>query len=293
MSPTITRSVRQGLLFPEGPRWHDGRLWLSDQHAHQVVAIGDDAATEVVAEFDDMPSGLGWLPDGTLLVALVRSRQLVRVSGGHVTVYADLSTIGDGFLNDMVVDGTGRAYVGYRDGRYGAGADNPTDLVVGVGLSGKWRIELDDDVHAPNGSVVTPDGHQIIIAETRKHRLSTWTIGPDGSLRDRRLFAQLDPELFPDGICADSEGAVWVATLGPRFVRVAEGGKILDSVEVSGGRAVACALGGEGRQTLFMLITDFSPGYLQTLRTADDDVVSSCRGRVDAASVPVPGVGWP
>jgi sugar lactone lactonase YvrE len=292
MTPVEARTLRQGLLFPEGPRWHDGRLWVSDQHAHQVLAIDGSGSAELVADFDDMPSGLGWLPDGTLVVALMRSRRLVRVSGDSVTLHADLSSIGNGYLNDMVIDGAGRAYVGYRDGRYGITPDQPGDAVALVDASGAWRVEL-PNIQAPNGSVVTPDGREIIIAETRMHRLSAWSIDPDGSLRDQRVFAQLDRDLLPDGICLDAEGAVWAATLGSRFVRVAEGGRVLDAIDVTGGRSVACTLGGHRRATLFMLVTDFPLNYLQTLQSPDDDRASTSRGRIDTTIVTVSGAGWP
>jgi sugar lactone lactonase YvrE len=287
----LPRVVRSGFTFPESLRWHDGRLWVSDHHAHEVIAVDAAGALEVMARPGDMPSGLGWLPDGSLIVACMRTRQIVRVSGGRMSVHADLAAVGSGYLNDLVVDSEGRAYVGYRDGRYGIWREDAKDALVLVHPDGSWRVVL-EQITAPNGLVVTADRRRLIAAETHVRRLSSWGIDDDGSLYDGRVFAQLETAR-PDGICLDADGAVWVAGVERAFTRVAEGGAILDRIEVDGGVAIACALGGEQRKTLYMAITEFDLEELRQLQSPADDAKSRAMGRIEAAEVAVSAAGWP
>jgi sugar lactone lactonase YvrE len=285
------RVVGVGLVFPEGPRWHDGRLWLSDIHAHRVMRLEADGTWTVVAELADRPSGLGFLPDGTPLVVSLLDRCLLRLDGKAASVYADLSSLAGDFINDMVVDGEGRAYVGNRNP--GSRPDHPIDTLILVQPDGQVR-QVADGLSSPNGMVVTPDGGTLIVAETLVGRLVAFDIGPSGTLSGRRTFAQLADQ-HADGICLDADGAVWVGSPGHGlFLRVHEGGKVSDSVSVGDWWAVAPALGGADRRTLFMVTaktTRANFDYLGSDRSRD--AVSHSEGRVLAAEVTTAGAGWP
>jgi sugar lactone lactonase YvrE len=272
-----------GLGFAEGPRWHDGRLWFSDMGAARVVDVDPDGQDKVVLEVPTRPSGLGWLPDGRLLVVSMRDRRVLRLEpDGEVVVHADLADLASFDCNDMVVDGLGRAYVG------NAGFDlsaRPLEVraaeVVLVTPDGEARV-VDDEVVFPNGSVVTPDGSTLVVAETFGQCLTAFTIAEDGSLTDRRTFASLRGT-SPDGICLDAEGAVWVADAnGSACLRVREGGEVVDRVDTGRG-CFACMLGGADRRTLFLMTAEGFEGAAIRRRTAAIEVVE----------VEVPGAGYP
>ena len=288
-------SFAEGFVFPEGPRWHAGELWFSDIHAHKVIAIDLSGHARVAAEFDDRPSGLGFLPDGSLIACLMRSKRVMRVAGDRVEVLADLSNYPWDFTNDCVTDGRGRTYLGFRGDMFKrpTGAQGPLPHgVVLVEPNGQSRI-VAEDIAGPNGTVITPDGRTLIIAETHAGLLTAFTIEEDGSLSGRRLFADTRPAR-PDGICLDAEGAIWLGSV-EGFVRVREGGIVAEriSVEVDG-HAVACALGGPDRRTLFMLFVHVPPGFdLGRATDPREDVHSPLRGRIEAIEVAVPGAGWP
>lgn len=283
-----------GLSFGEGPRWHDGRLWVSDFYRHTVFAIDADAHAEPIVEVAGQPSGLGWLPDGRLLVVSMTDRRLLRLDPGGLVEHADLSGVAGFHCNDMVVDGRGRAYVGnfgFDTAAYVA-EHGPGSLIAEPGppTATLARVDPDGSAHAaatgmrfPNGSVVTPDGRTLIVAESYASRLSAFTIAADGTLSDRRVWATL-AGVAPDGICLDAEGAVWVANArGNECVRVAEGGAMLDRVQ-TGQRCFACALGGPERTTL----------YLVTAQTSGIAAAGTTRtGAVERVEVEVPGAGWP
>jgi sugar lactone lactonase YvrE len=275
--------VLGGLGFAEGPRWHDGRLWFSDMGAAAVMAVDLDGRAEVVLEVPSRPSGLGWLPDGRLLVVSMGDRRVLRrEDDGSLVEHADLAGLASFDCNDMVVDGRGRAYVG------NAGFDlsvrplqvRPAEIVL-VTPEGDARV-VDDEVVFPNGSVVTPDGSTLVVAETFGQRLTAFAIADDGSLFDRRVFAPLDGHA-PDGICLDAEGAVWVAdATGSACLRVREGGGVVDRVETERG-CFACMLGGPDRRTLFLLTAEGFAGAAIRRRTA----------AIESVDVEVPGAGWP
>jgi sugar lactone lactonase YvrE len=284
--------VAENLKFPEGPRWHDGELWFSDIHAHHVLAMDRNGERRIVLELPTRPSGLGFWPDGTLLVVgMRRPRALYAFGKNRVSVLADLDSLPGDFINDIVVDGRGRAYAGFRSDRRQAGAEAGPEGIVLVEPDGSFRI-VAEGLKGPNGSVVSPDGRTLIVAETHGHLLTAFDIEADGSLTNRRTFAETS-DAFPDGICLDAEGAIWIGG-GREFRRVLEGGQVAATVAPSaeGWSATACALGGEDRRTLFML-EHWPEPRLGAMLDPAADVSSPLRGRIDAVQVDVPGAGWP
>lgn len=285
--------VLSELRFAEGPRWHDSHLWLSDMDAHRVLRLAPGGTVETVAEIpDDHPSGLGWLADGRLLVVAMGSQQLRRVEpDGSVVVHADLSSLATGQCNDMISRSDGMAWVGDMgfDVRAGAAGAAPGRTLL-VTPEGEARIAAEELV-APNGHVLTEDERTLIVAESGGFRLTAFGVADDGTLHDRRTFAELPPApgfdiAPPDGICLDAEGAVWVADpIARRFARVLEGGRVTHTITPAGGAAaIACTLGGPERRTLYLVVSDALPGA-ETLPVGN--------ARVDALEVEVPGAGRP
>jgi sugar lactone lactonase YvrE len=278
-----TDVVLGGLVFPEGPRWHDDRLVFSDMHGHRVVSLDPMAgASETVCEVAQQPSGLGWLPDGTMLVVSMTDRRVLRLDGDVLVEHANLFDLAPSWCNDMVVDGRGRAFVGnFGFDMYAGGKPRKTN-VVRVDADGH-AVSAAEDLGFPNGMVVTDDNETLIVGESFGGRLVAFRIADDGSLHDRREFAQLEGAT-PDGICLDAEGAVWIACpISNRCLRVGDGGKILDEVPVGRG-AFACMLGGVDRTTLFVCTAD----------AHDPDGAKAAKsGRIEAVAVDVPGAGYP
>ena len=284
--------LAEGLHFGEGPRWHDGRLWFSDFYDHAVKSVDDSGAVRTELEIDDQPSGLGWLPDGRLLVVAMHRRQVLRVDPDGVKVHADLSGIATYHTNDMVVDRGGRAYVGNfgfaldeelkARGVESVIAKHPTAKIARVDPDGRAYVAA-DDMHFPNGSVITPDGRTMIVAETLAMRLSAFDIGADGTLTNRRVWATLGMRA-PDGICLDANGHVWIANaIAPECVLFAPGGEVVATVQTEQ-PCFACMLGGADRRTLFAM----------TAPSSVADVVSKSRmGSIVRAEVAAPGAGLP
>jgi sugar lactone lactonase YvrE len=284
-----TRVVREGLYFGEGPRWHDGRLWYSDFYDHGVHAIDAEGKDEKVVEVDGQSSGLGWLPDGRLLLVSMVDRRVLRVEAdGRVVAHADLSGLATGHCNDMVVDAKGRAYVGNFGFDIGAarapGAERPAAVLALVGTDGSVTAAA-EGMEFPNGTVITPDGRTLIIAESLGRKLTAFDISGDGSLSGRRVWADLSGiPVSPDGICLDAEGAVWAANaLSPVAVRVAEGGRVLDEVEFSQ-TCFACMLGGDDGRQLY---------GVTAISSIHDDAVAARAGRIEVTTVGVPHAGLP
>jgi sugar lactone lactonase YvrE len=293
-------TLLEGGSFFEAPRWHDGRWWVSDFYRHLVLAVTPGGGAEPVMEVEGQPSGMGWLPDGSLLVVSMRDHRLLRRSpGGEVTTHADLTEHCGGHLNDMVVDGRGRAWVGNFGFDLMAGGDPRTSKLVRVGPDGDVAVAA-EDMMFPNGSVVTPDGSTLIVGETLGCRYSAFTIAPDGSLTDQRVWAQLAPtpvlgtfaETFPqvsvapDGCCLDAEGHIWAAdALGGRCIRVAPGGPIVDEIRGPAGLGVfACMLGGDDGRTLMICA---APDFQEHVRREARDAV------LLTTTVDVPHAGLP
>ena len=272
----------EGLHFPEAPRWHDGRLWLSDFYAHRVLTVDLAGRSETMLEVPQQPSGLGWTPDGALLVVSMLDRCLLRIDGGKRSLLADLSRHATGPCNDMVVDAKGRAYVGNFGFDRHKGEAARTTCMLRVDPDGTVTRAA-EDLMFPNGTVITPDGKTLVVGETHVNRLTAFNVAADGTLSGRRLFAQFD-DVFPDGICLDAEGAIWVADpRGNRVVRVFDGGRIAETIALQDRGAYACMLGGADRRTLFVLTNTGSGPAMAKKRD----------GKVEITRVDVPGAGLP
>jgi len=233
-----------GLAFPEAPRWHAGELWFSDFYLQRVCRASPAGCVRTVVELDDQPSGLGWLPDGRLLVVAMKKRQLLRLDPGGLRVHADLSPLVEWPCNDMLVDAQGRAYVGNFGFDLHAKAPVAPTVLLLVEPTGAARV-VAADLHFPNGMALTPDGRTLIVAESYGQRLTAFEVEADGSLRGRRTWAQFGEKgVAPDGICLDADGAVWMASPVSREVlRVREGGAVTHRL-ATGEQATACAIGG-------------------------------------------------
>jgi sugar lactone lactonase YvrE len=271
-----------GLTFPEAPRWHGGKLWFSDFYSFRVLAVDLDGQAQTIAEVPNRPSGLGWTPEGALLVVSMLDRSLLRLEGGKLSKLADLSALAGGPCNDMVVDAKGRAYVGNFGYDRHAGETPRTTCIARVDPDGRM-VRAAEDLLFPNGTVITPDGGTLIVGETFAHRLTAFDIDVDGSLSNRRVFAQIDG-LHPDGICLDAEGAVWVANpFGKSIVRVFDGGRVERTIALGERGAYACMLGGPDRRTLFVCT---NTGSGPAMGQKQD-------GRIEFMRVEVPGAGLP
>jgi len=284
------------LMFPEGLRWHAGRLWLSDIHAHRVLSVDPSGGVDEVAWLlTDAPSGLGFMPDGDLLIAMMRTRALLRIGASGVPiVHATLTGAPGDALNDMVVDRHGRAYVGCRvdPNRFTPGGAPAAECLLAVDPDGRWEVAA-DNVVAPNGVAVSEDGTTLVLAETRAHRLTAFSVVEGGALADRRVLADVG-DAWPDGICLDAGGGVWLgAGIGCRFLRVVPGGTVTDVIEVPGRWALACVLGGEDRRTLYLATAATTLDNLARLHGPEDDALSDSRGRIESVRVEIPGAGIP
>jgi len=288
-----TKVLCDGIYFGEGPRWHDGRLWFSDFYAYAVksVSLAGDVRTEFT--LDDRPSGLGWTPDGSLLFVSMTKRQVLRrAPDGAISVHADLGHIAAFHCNDMVVDALGGAYVGNfgfdldaemeARGVPAVLADHPTAKLAYVAPDGTTRVAA-EDMHFPNGPVITPDGKTLILGETLSATLTAFDIGSGGDLSNRRVWASTAPRV-PDGICLDADGAIWIANpVAPECARIAEGGEVLEVIDTAD-PCYACMLGGDDGKTLFMLTARTSLAH---------EAAKSPTGRLLVAQVDAPRAGRP
>lgn len=270
-----------GLKFGECPRWHAGKLWYSDMAAHRVCAVDLDGSSETIVELEH-PAGLGWLPDGRMLVAQMRKRRISVYAGGSIAPWADLSDVSLGCPNDMVVDKLGRVYVGSTGADMYAG-EAPGHAGLVLVQDGRPRVVVPaPTLMFPNGCVITPDGETLIIAETLGCRITAFDIDTtSGSLSNRRSFASTE-HWMPDGICLDAEGAVWFAAFNTGdFIRIKEGGEITHIVRTGDRRAAACMTGGRNNELLFVLSADTSHERLMK---------NESEGRIDIVELSVPGV---
>jgi sugar lactone lactonase YvrE len=277
------QTLMTGIVFGESPRWHDERLWFSDWGAQEIIAVDLEGKSEVIIHMPSFPFCIDFLPDGRLLIVSARDRLLLRREPDESLVtHADLSTVSEHPWNDIVVDGRGNAYVGNIGFDFPGGEFAPGILAL-VTPDGSAR-QVADGVAFPNGIVVTPDNSTLILAESYANRLTAFDIAADGSLFNRRMWAELDGGV-PDGICLDSEGAVWYGDVpNERCVRVREGGEVLQTIDLDRG-CFACMLGGVDRRILFMVVREW--GGMES--TAEGERT----GQLLTAPAPAPGIGWP
>ena len=286
MSARKVTTVIEGLSLGEAPRWRDGALYLSDIHADRVLRVNPERGTyEVLIQWDKPVSGLGWLPDGRLLVVSMHDRRVLRQEpDGNIVEHADLGGIATWHTNDMVVAPDGTAYVGNFGFQIApVRARARTAAIARISPTGSVSIAA-DGFWFPNGMVITPDGRSMVVAESAARRLSVLDITDAGTLTNPRVWGEMAPNQLPDGICLDAQGAIWIASpTSHEVVRMRCGGEILERIELPQ-EAIACMLGGADRKTLFIL-------------TADSHDPEWCRrhhsARVLAVQVEVPGAGWP
>jgi sugar lactone lactonase YvrE len=283
MNARTTTVVLDGLVFPEGPRWHDGRLWFSDQHDGVVHAMDADGKDEAIVDVPQQPSGLGWLPDGRMLVVSMIDRKLMRMEGGTLVEHADLAPLAPGQCNDMVVDGDGRAYVGnFGFDMYGGEQPRET-CVIAVEPDGSAHVAA-DGLGFPNGSAISADGATFYVGESMARRISAFDRAADGTLSNRRVFASIEKATV-DGMCLDAEGAIWAACPFTGVVnRIAEGGEILDQVRGTHPGAFACMLGGADRRMLYVCT---APSHIP------EQSRGARAGRIEVVEVDAPGAGLP
>ena len=278
-----TETLAEGFGFLEGPRWRDGRLWMSDFIRSKVFTLGPDGDVEPVVEVPGSPSGLGFLPDGTPLIVSMKDRRVLRLEDGELVCHAELGPLVTGEANDMVVDAQGRAYVGNFGFDLFGGADYRTANLVMVSPAGEAHV-VAEEVDFPNGTVILPGGEVLVVAETFGHKLTAFDVASDGTLSNRRMFADLG-EYGPDGICLDQEGAIWVSAFDHGvFMRVLEGGTVTHRLEVTGRHAVACQLGSSDGCTLFCLICEGA---------WEEICAGKAHARVEVTTVDIPGAGSP
>jgi sugar lactone lactonase YvrE len=286
--------------FFEVPRWHEDRWWVSDFYREAVYTVSPDGREERILEVEHQPAGLGWMPDGSMLIVSMKDQRVLRRDlDGSVSVHADLSAFTDSSLNDLVVDAHGRAWVGCFGFDLMEFADPRTAPLMRVDADGTATLAA-EDMMFPNGSVITPDGTTLIVGETAGCRYTAFTILADGSLTDRRIWAQLAPTpelgpleetlakmtVAPDGCTLDAEGHIWAAdATGGRCIRVAPGGAIRDEIPTPEGLGCfACALGGEDGRTLLVCA---APDFLERHRRRARE------GVLLTATVEVPHAGMP
>jgi len=249
-----TRRLAERLVFPEGPRWHDGKLWFSDMNAQQVMTVDLSGNLETIVTVPGNPSGLGWNLQGELLIVSMGDRRLLKLTDKGLEEVANLWNLATYHCNDMVVDAKGRAYIGNFGFDLNTGEPIRTAEIIMVTPDGEARI-VADDLLFPNGTVITPDGKTLIVGETYGSRLTAFDIALDGSLSGRRVWAGMNGPV-PDGISLDAEGGIWVASPTTSEVfRILEGGDITDRIPMHAG-TYACMLGGEEGRTLFILTSE-------------------------------------
>ncbi|MGA7918512.1 MAG: SMP-30/gluconolactonase/LRE family protein [Candidatus Acidiferrales bacterium] len=295
--PKLTTLIG-GLSFTECPRWRDGRLYVSDFYTHRVLAVALDGTAETLAHVPQQPSGLGFLPDGRLLIVSMRDRKVLRREvDGSLDTYADLSGLAPWYLNDMLVGDDGRAWVGNFGFDLMGGAPASTTVLICIESDGTAKVAA-ERLGFPNGMVLTPDGRTLIVAESTMNRLSAFNVAlsslsegrtwaafgdPPTTMNAREILGQV--AVAADGICLDAEGAVWVADAAHgRLIRVAEGGRIMEELKTDGLGAFACMLGGEDGRTLFACV---APTYHEAEASANH------RASILMTKVKVPHAGLP
>jgi sugar lactone lactonase YvrE len=271
-----------GIAFGESPRWHDGRLWFSDWVAQEVIAVDLNGNSEVVARVEALPFSIDWLPDGPMLVT-ADQKVLQLEPDGSLVIHADLSGLTEHGWNEIVVDAGGNAYVNGAGFDMMAGAEFAPGIVAVLRADGSAE-QVADGIAFPNGMAVTPDGSTLIVADSYGKELTGFDIDADSGLSNRRVWADLGDGV-PDGICLDADGAIWYGDVpNRRCVRVAEGGEVLQTIELDRG-CFACMLGGPDGTTLFVVAAEW--------RGPTDIAEEAGTGVVVAVDAPARGAGWP
>lgn len=272
------------LGFAEAPRWHEGRLWFSDIVRQRICRASDDGSCETVLQLDVDPSGLGWMPDGSLLIVSMAAHEILRWRDDQLTLHARTAPLSRARLNDMVVDANGGAYASNFGFDFESGeAVRATNLV---------RIEPDGTVSAaatdilcPNGMALSPDGERLYVGQSASREVLEFRVEEDGFLCDRDVFATLPEGCMSDGICLDAAEGLWIASpVSHAFLRIERGGQVTHRIDTQDRHAIACVLGGEGRRTLYCLTSPVMS--LHRARTEQ-------AGRIDQVQVEIPGVGIP
>ena len=286
-----TNILMDGLTFGEGPRWHEEKFYFSDFYSHKVFSLDMNGNPEVIVEVPGQPSGLGWMPDGTMLIVSMKDKKLLSFNNNTLSEVADLSNLAGFHCNDMVVDDHGNAYIGnFGFNTYSGEEIRPANLILV--RPGEDPCVAADDLLFPNGTVITPDGKTLIIGETYAARLTAFNINQDATLSNRRVWADftLDTDEgdvpLPDGMCLDVEGAIWVASPSTaEVIRVREGGEILDRIPVET-NAYACMLGGDDLKTLFICTSNASG-------VDPESALREKSGKIEIIKVEVQGAGKP
>ena len=285
------QTLMDGLTFGEGPRWHEDKFYFSDFYSHKVYTLDLKGNHEVIVEVPNQPSGLGWMPDGTMLIVSMKDRKLLSFRDNALEERADLSGLAGFHCNDMVVDSKGNAYIGnFGFNTYEGEEVKSTNLILV--RPGEEPCVAADNILFPNGTVITEDEKTLVVGETYAAKLTAFDINEDASLSNRRVWADLTQSIddgnvpVPDGMCLDAEGAIWVASPSTAdVIRVKEGGEILERIPVET-NAYACMLGGKDRKTLFICTSNASG-------VDPDSALREKSGKIEIVEVEVPGVGRP
>ena len=284
-------TLMKGLTFGEGPRWHENKFYFSDFYSHKVYSLDLSGKHEVIVEIPNQPSGLGWTPDGTMLIVSMKDRKLMSFKDGQLKERADLTEFSGFHCNDMVVDIDGNAFIGnFGFNTYDGEEIKPTNLILVKPV--EEPVLAADNLFFPNGTVITPDNKTLIVGETYAARLTAFDKSEDGSLSNRRIWADLKVNAeegtvpLPDGMCIDEEGAIWGASPSTaEVIRVHEGGMISERIPVQT-NAFACMLGGEDRRTLFICTSNGSG-------VDPEAALREKSGKIEITQVDVPGCGKP
>jgi sugar lactone lactonase YvrE len=287
MMAATPRTLLDGLAFPECPRWHDGALYFSDMHAGVVWKMTPDGGATKVLELGSQPGGLGWSPDGTLHVVSMHERKLYRFTGDKLIQYADMSSFTPSQTNDMVMDREGRAYIGNFGFDLHNGATACSTMLLCVEPDGRVHSAA-QEMWFPNGMVITQDEKTLIVAETFAGKLTAFDLETSGALTNRRVFAKLgseDAKIYPDGICLDAEGGVWVTCpTSHKILRVDATGAVTDDIPLPDRDSFACMLGGTDRRDLYICTSAHGP---------PTETVTARSGRIEVLRVEIPGAGLP